>query len=265
MKKYCESIAFYAGHHLEQAAISTQFNKVLALSRICIRKLFWLDISSNLFYQGIKNNFAVWVGYTCAIGAGVGSASQASEDFVTNSSSLTFIFAAIVTIVGVSGLLSSAIGCGTRVLQLLQTLEKLESRPLPAVSAIDRTLSPNSSELAATKDLLVPTVHLDNVSLAAPNSSQLLFNGLSMQVPENTIIMGPSGCGKSSVLRVIAGLWPPTSGSVSRPPVGRAGLCFLPQRPYMCSGSLRVNIAYPAVVSRRESLFIRCHHALFAG
>jgi ABC-type uncharacterized transport system fused permease/ATPase subunit len=51
--------------------------------------------------------------------------------------------------------------------------------------------------------------------------------------------------GKSSVLRVIAGLWP-ADGGLKAPAVGRAGLCFLTQRPYMCPGSIRQNIAYPS-------------------
>ncbi len=225
---------------------------MLSASRTCIRKLFWLDFASNLFYQNVKNSFAVWVGYSCAVAAGVGTASQASDDFVINSSPLTFIFAAVVTSVGVSGPLSTAIGCGHRVLQLLRTLEEMEASPSPCFSTDSPQLcSTNPTAITATEQPV--DINLENVSLAAPNSGQPLFKGLSMRIPDNTIIMGPSGCGKSSVLRVIAGLWPPSDGRVFRPPVGCAGLCFLPQRPYMCPGSLRSNIAYPSAVSARWS------------
>jgi ABC-type uncharacterized transport system fused permease/ATPase subunit len=250
VKKYCESIAFYAGHQLEQTAISKTFNSVLTRSRICIRRLFWLDVASNLFFQGVKNSFAVWVGYVIALAAGVGTTSEASEDFVANSPSMTFLFSAVVTLAGVSGPLSSVIGCGQRVLQLLRTLEEMEARSSPTISTVAPSLSVHkSASFAATEEHPAADINLENVSLVAPNSSKPLFSGLSMRVPENTIIMGPSGCGKSSVLRVIAGLWPPSNGSVSRPTIGRAGLCFLPQRPYMCPGSLRSNIAYPSVVN----------------
>jgi putative ATP-binding cassette transporter len=248
VKKYCESIAFYAGHRLEQAAISDTFDGVLAASRACIRKFLWLDIASNLFFQGVKNSFAVWVGYAIALAAGVGSASDASNDFVANSSQLVFLFTAVVTIAGVSGPLSAAIGCGRRVLQLLRTLEHMEAKLCPSIHTATPALLMRGSASAAGDHEHVPDIYLDNVSLAAPDSKTLLFDGLTLRIPDNTLIMGPSGCGKSSVLRVIAGLWEPSSGRVTRPTVGSNGLCFLPQRPYMCPGSLRANIAYPSMV-----------------
>ena len=64
------------------------------------------------------------------------------------------------------------------------------------------------------------------------------------------VIRGPSGCGKSSLVRCIAGLWTPDAGFVKRPDlVGRDGVLFMPQRPYMAYGSLRQQVLYPQMES----------------
>lgn len=47
--------------------------------------------------------------------------------------------------------------------------------------------------------------------------SRTVIEDISFAVPENStiVLLGPSGCGKSTILRMIAGLLKPTSGSLS--------------------------------------------------
>src|SRR5512143_130166 len=58
---------------------------------------------------------------------------------------------------------------------------------------------------------------------------QTLFENASFSLNpgERTGLVGPNGCGKTTLMRILAGLEPPTSGHVSRDPNLRIG--YLPQ------------------------------------
>jgi putative ATP-binding cassette transporter len=71
---------------------------------------------------------------------------------------------------------------------------------------------------------------------------------LSLQPGEALFITGESGCGKSSLLRAIAGLWHEGSGTIHRPALDQ--FFFLPQQPYLQSGTLRSQLIYPSAHSR---------------
>jgi ABC-type uncharacterized transport system fused permease/ATPase subunit len=101
------------------------------------------------------------------------------------------------------------------------------------------------------------SISVENLCSRAPGKStevpgafrgKLLFHELSFEVKEgeSLIIMGASGTGKTSLLRILGGLWPYDAGKISKPSnIGRGGMFFLPQRPYITLGTLREQLIYP--------------------
>ncbi|MDB5793383.1 MAG: uncharacterized protein JWQ80_3407, partial [Massilia sp.] len=90
---------------------------------------------------------------------------------------------------------------------------------------------------------------LESLTLRPPQSERVLIKELSLILKpgDALLITGDSGCGKSSLLRAIAGLWHTGSGVIHHPPMEE--LFFLPQQPYLQSGTLRSQLIYPSAQS----------------
>jgi len=114
---------------------------------------------------------------------------------------------------------------------LLDILLAIHAVPAPKVEVQDTPFSLFAADLC----------------YSTPDGSRSLARSLSFCIDEGEswVLRGDSGCGKSSLVRCIAGLWHADSGKLGRPPFGRDGLMVLPQRPYMCLGSLRQQVFYP--------------------
>lgn len=147
--------------------------------------------------------------------------------------------------------LSELAGYTSRVYTLISTLHRVHADayyPLPGT----RPELYSVSDIQGTVHKGFDGIRLEHVPIVAPalhpRGGEELLESLSFIVHsgEHLLITGPNGCGKSAVARIVAGLWPAYRGLVSRPrTIGVDGIMFLPQRPYLSTGTLRDQVIYP--------------------
>jgi ABC-type sugar transport system ATPase subunit len=111
-------------------------------------------------------------------------------------------------------------------------------------------------------------IALEDVSKSYAPSVQAL-DGVTLKVAagECLAIVGPSGCGKTTLLRLIAGLEEPTSGTikiddrdVAGVPSHQRGVAMLFQRPALVlSQSVRQNLRWAWTLQKPWTLFSRAH------
>lgn len=230
LRENAESIAFYRGEPQERAYIDTKFEKVIHNFNRLIKK----QRDLNLFQRTFSQLTLVLPGVILAehVLSGeleVGRAIQATGAF-------TAVLAAVGVIVENFESLSRFVAGVGR----LQTLSNLVLPGAAPDAANDS--APRRIDTRQGKDL-----ELESLTLCPPQSERILIKDLSLALKpgDALLITGESGCGKSSLLRAIAGLWNTGSGVIQRPPLEE--LFFLPQQPYLQSGSLRSQLIYPSV------------------
>jgi ABC-type bacteriocin/lantibiotic exporter with double-glycine peptidase domain len=125
----------------------------------------------------------------------------------------------------------------SRIFQVLDTLP-----PPPAAGF--RFLSPSSKQ----------GVEFENVTFSYQAGTPVLHNvSFTVRPGERVGIIGPSGAGKSTLLSLLAGLYTPDSGRIRvagvdvtelAPGELRRYVGYLPQDPFLFSGTVRDNIRY---------------------
>jgi len=100
------------------------------------------------------------------------------------------------------------------------------------------------------------SIKFDNVCIYKPDGV-LLCKDLTFEIrggcekPQRVMVTGDNGCGKSSMFRVLCGLWPLCSGTITKPPDEK--IYFLSQVNFVPIGSLREVIIYPKKVAEWEA------------
>ncbi|KAJ4338493.1 ATP-binding cassette long-chain fatty acid transporter pxa1 [Ascochyta clinopodiicola] len=147
--------------------------------------------------------------------------------------------------------LSELAGYTSRVYTLISTLHRVHADAYSAPPGTRPELY-SVSDIQGTVHRGFDGLRLEHVPVVAPalhpRGGEELLESLSFIVHsgEHLLITGPNGVGKSAVSRIVAGLWPTYRGLVSRPrSIGTDGIMFLPQRPYLSTGTLRDQVIYP--------------------
>ncbi len=100
------------------------------------------------------------------------------------------------------------------------------------------------------------TFGMDHLEIASPAGCTMLEEAsIEIRAGERVLIVGEPGTGKTLLFRVLAGLWPWGSGSITHAP--GESILYLPRVPYLPPGTLREVLAYPLKVdSFSERAFV---------
>jgi ATP-binding cassette subfamily C protein CydD len=105
-----------------------------------------------------------------------------------------------------------------------------------------------------TADLRMAEIRLDGITVAYPGRPRPALDGVSLTVApgERIVLTGPSGAGKSTLLALLLRLLAPASGTIKAGGENiaamdlsqwRRQIAWVPQQPYLFSGSAADNIA----------------------
>ncbi|KAK5154984.1 hypothetical protein LTR04_005885 [Oleoguttula sp. CCFEE 6159] len=211
----------------------------------------WGGLGGASELSATSSSSAAALDHTRSNGKSPGRAEGRMKEFITN-----------------KRLMLSLADAGGRMMYSLKDLSELAgytSRVYTLISTLHRVHAgayyPPRGQHAALYSLadVQGTVHkgfdglrLEGVPVVAPalwplGGDELVESlGVVVHSGEHLLISGPNGVGKSAVACIAAGLWPTYRGLVSRPrSIGTDGIMFLPQRPYLSTGTLRDQVIYP--------------------
>ncbi len=117
-----------------------------------------------------------------------------------------------------------------------------------------RAAAPAVTAPAVTADLRVAELRLDGITVIYPGRARPALDGVSLTIApgERIVLTGPSGAGKSTLLALLLRFVIPAAGTIEAGGVDLAAtdleqwrrqIAWVPQQPYLFSGSAADNIA----------------------
>lgn len=174
-------------------------------------------------------------------GTGDESISRRTQDFVTAKSMLVSVADAFERLMSSFKDVQELAGYTARVYDMLHVFGEVSAgRFVKASSDAGADMLGRAGEVVEGAD----EVRFEHVPIVTP-AGDVLVRDMSISIArgQHVLISGPNGCGKSSLFRIASGLWPVRGGRLSRP--ARGEIFKVPQRPYLCEGTLRSQFIYP--------------------
>ncbi|CAO3662075.1 unnamed protein product [Umbelopsis ramanniana] len=254
-----EEIAFYNGADLEHSILNRTYLRLISH----INSIYKIRITYNMFedflIKYVWSAFGLgmcaipvflpeWAGAVVPLKDGDSPESGRTKGFITNKRLMISLSDAGGRMMYSYKELAELAGYTSRVYNLLSVLHSLHS---------DEFQSAKNAEGEFTLDKIKGKINEDYngikfehapIVTPAPGSDrggEILVKDLNITVQpgEHLLITGPNGVGKTAIARVIAGLWPLFSGSLSKPDI--EDIFYIPQRPYLSLGTLRDQVIYP--------------------
>jgi putative ATP-binding cassette transporter len=216
-----ENIAFYRGEQVENAGLMARFAAVIANTwAIVYRSLKFQGFNLVISQIAVVFPFIIQAPRYFAQQITLGDVTQTATAFGQVEGALSFFRLAYDDFASYRASLNRLTG-------LLDVNDEARALPTPVIEEREAGLG------------------IRDLDVRLPDGRPLLTDlDLELRDGEALVVKGQSGSGKTTLLRSLAGLWPYTEGTISRPEPGR--ILFCAQQPYLPLGTLRAALAYPA-------------------
>ena len=252
VKACAESIAFFGGDTREFVVVDRRFKKLMDL----VKRKIKIDLQFGLVNTIITEDMPGQIQWMLRMAYGVFQAGSDADIIADKGASMNKNQLLLFTANG-------QVFEGLR--RMFAYIEKFASLSgfVARLAELDEVLTDLSKEeLAADGEYKTAESNelvFDAVDIVTP-AGKCLAQAVSVKVTPDTPLMvtGANAVGKTSFFRVLGGLWPVRGGSLTVPAKAGAlapgiGEIFLvPQRIYMCIGTLADQVTYPHRVKKEE-------------
>lgn len=244
LRTHAESVAFFGGGAREKAMVNSKFKDLLDHSKILLKKKWLYGILDDFVTKQLPHNVTWGLSLFYAMDHKGDRALTSTQGELAHAlrflaSVVSQSFLAFGDILELNKKFVELSGGINRIFEFEELLDAAQTdSPIPETYGND--VSAGDAISFSEVDIITP-------------GQKLLARKLTCDIlpGKSLLVTGPNGSGKSSIFRVLRGLWPIASGSLTKPfqnfsdGPGTGSVFYVPQRPYTCLGTLRDQIIYP--------------------